>query len=100
MTRVVTYLLGRAKIDHLVFIGMLTFDGKRVVHPHWWVDLPDGRRIDYRARMWAGDRPEVPHGLFLPKDFPRTGYFGNSTAVRVSAFVYEVLAGSLNTASR
>jgi hypothetical protein len=36
---------------------------------HWWIELPTGHLIDYRARMWMG--PDAQHGVFIkdPTDF-------------------------------
>ena len=71
LTRVITTVLQENSIPHTCMTGTLTFTGTNEGTPlHFWIDLPDGQRIDYRARMWLGDRPDVPHGIFNPVDFP------------------------------
>jgi len=59
--------------------GTLTLTGTNTGAPvHFWIDLPNGQRIDYRARMWLGDHPEIPHGIFNPADFPSVTYKGHT----------------------
>ncbi len=41
------------------------------------IDIEDVR-IDYRARMWLGETPDIPHGVFNPADYPRIYYEGSS----------------------
>jgi hypothetical protein len=71
LTRVLAYLLQQAHIEHVVKIGNVsdTQTGAKFA-PHFWIDLPDGRRIDYRARMWLGDHEHIPHGVFEPDKYP------------------------------
>ena len=42
---------------------------QRDFRPHFWIALPDGRYIDYRARMWLGEAEHIPHGIFNPQDY-------------------------------
>jgi hypothetical protein len=91
MTRVVTYLLTQEGISHSVKAGTFFHRGERVVPLHYWVELPDGKTIDYKARMWAGESAEVPHGVFDPKKFPKVKYSGVPTELIVSNFVFKVL---------
>jgi hypothetical protein len=44
--------------------------------PHFWIKLPDKRIVDFRVRMWLGDSPDIPHGIFNPTDFPLVVYQG------------------------
>ncbi len=72
MTCLISALLSRARIEHTVGVGgILHRPSDRNVAPHLWINLADGWRVDYRARMWLGDRPEVPHGVFWPSDWPQ-----------------------------
>jgi hypothetical protein len=79
LTRVITTVLQENNIPHTCMAGALTLTGTNTGAPvHFWIDLPDGQRIDYRARMWLGDRLEIPHGIFNPADFPAATYEGHS----------------------
>lgn len=64
--RVVSALLTREQLAHEVSIGSLAVEGCGEVPLHWWVELPGGIIIDFRARMWLGEHPAVPHGVFIP----------------------------------
>lgn len=55
--------------------GTLTGKGQEI-YPHFWIDLPSGERIDYRATMWLGAN-NVPHGVFDPQEFPDVIYEGD-----------------------
>ena len=75
MTRICHTILSRHYIEHQPMMGTLQFDGQRMYH-HFWIDLPSGERIDYRARMWLGNSDRVPHGVFQPENFPDVIYEG------------------------
>lgn len=82
LTRVLTTVLQEHSIPHTCMAGTLTLTGTNTGAPlHFWIDLPDGQRIDYRARMWLGISPDVPHGIFNPTDFPGVTYKGHSIAL-------------------
>lgn len=66
LTRVISALLLRESIDHQVHIGSLEVAAVGTIPHHWWINLPEGFICDYRARMWLGDGPAVPHGFVLP----------------------------------
>lgn len=74
MSRLVSHLLHKNGIQHIVAGGMLV-DMQRLQHPevsteegcgvtHWWLELGFGYIVDFRARMWMG--PEAQHGVFIP----------------------------------
>ncbi|HGM5155072.1 TPA: hypothetical protein ACKP0X_003768 [Pseudomonas aeruginosa] len=73
MSRLVATRLHRAGIDYTPFEGSFEFKG-RVVHPHFWIEVGD-LVIDYRARMWLRDDPEVAYGVF-PRDSIEGRYKG------------------------
>ena len=50
---------------------------------HFWIALPNGDYIDYRARMWLGDNADVPHGIFNPVDYPKVTYSGSSAELEI-----------------
>jgi hypothetical protein len=97
LTRIVSTLLARDDVEHRVCVGSLDIQGVGLIPLHWWVELGDGRVIDYRARMWLGDGPQTPHGVFLPSA-PQQ-YVSDSdtkprgTIAEVSATVFHILAG-------
>lgn len=66
LTRVISTLMQREGIPHQVCIGKLSITKVGMIPLHWWIVLPDGLICDYRARMWLGNLPQVPHGLFAP----------------------------------
>ncbi|WP_343177139.1 hypothetical protein [Pseudomonas sp. 4810-S13] len=74
MTRVVSHLLSKNGIEHIVAGGLLV-DLKRIDDTavsnhelcgvsHWWIELGYSYVVDFRARMWLG--PEAQHGVFVP----------------------------------
>ena len=91
MTRIVTHLLTKAEVPHKVKCGVIFKGEERVIPFHYWVVLPDQRIIDYKARMWLGNKPEVPHGIFSPKEFPEYRYVGRTTPMSVSPFMFGIL---------
>ncbi|WP_426455462.1 hypothetical protein ACP26L_36225 (plasmid) [Paenibacillus sp. S-38] len=78
MTRIISGLLQEAEIGHYVVVGGIedTRTGK-FFRPHMWIDLEDGRRIDYRARMWFKNDLLAPHGVFRPEENRYFFYSGN-----------------------
>ncbi|HBP6379065.1 TPA: hypothetical protein L6A07_28240 [Pseudomonas aeruginosa] len=50
---------------------------------HFWIQLADGRVIDYRARMWLGDDAGVPHGVFKTGEYPGWHYLGTEITLPV-----------------
>jgi hypothetical protein len=71
LTRVLAYILTKEIIEHTVMIGeIIDEQTQKGFSPHFWIALPDGRYIDYRARMWLGQAEHVPHGIFNPADYP------------------------------
>ena len=68
LTRVISTLLTRDGVAHQAMAGALLVPGVGDIGLHWWIDLVDGRRVDYRARMWLGGSEKVPHGVFTPGD--------------------------------
>jgi hypothetical protein len=77
LSRVLSYILAANNIEHQVYAGEIvdTTTGNQFA-PHFWIDLSDGQRIDYRARMWLGDHEQIPHGIFDPTTYP-VNYTGN-----------------------
>jgi hypothetical protein len=77
LSRVLSYILTVNNIEHEVCVGEIidTTTGNEFA-PHFWIDLPDGKRIDYRARMWLGKYEHIPHGIFDPSNY-QVKYNGN-----------------------
>lgn len=76
MTRICHTVLTKLGIEHQPMAGTLARPTRNQLIPiHLWIDLPGDLRIDYRARMWLGDKG-IPHGVFHPQDFPDIVYTG------------------------
>lgn len=90
MTQICHTVLAENRIEHQPMAGIL----KRLnqeIYPHLWIDLPNGDRIDYRARIWLGNEG-VPHGVFNPQDFPDVIYDGEPMELEpLSPQVFKVL---------
>jgi hypothetical protein len=65
MPRVLSTLMQRDRLEHRVFVGRLDVEDCGAIPTHWWIELPDGRICDLRARMWLGGSAIAPHGLFF-----------------------------------
>lgn len=80
MTCLTSALLARAGIAHTVGVGGIhhTPSGRNVA-PHLWIDLADGYRVDYRVRMWFNNLLGVPHGIYVPTDWPHVQHDGQPT---------------------
>jgi hypothetical protein len=67
LTRIISTLMQRDGIEHRVQVGSLDVTGAGHIPLHWWIVLADEKVCDLRARMWLGDDPSVPHGVFVPE---------------------------------
>lgn len=92
MTRVISALLTRDSIFHLVCTGHLEVDGHGRTPGHWWIELDDGWICDWRARMWLDDAPSVPHGVCRPGSDVRY-VVADRFVLQPDLLVFEVLAG-------
>jgi hypothetical protein len=79
----------------MLMIGHFTVDGQKAVPIHWWIELADGTTVDYRARMWGGSHPHIPHGVFLQKNFERVAYVGVEQNVQVPDKIFKILTAEL-----
>lgn len=69
MSWAISYLLGRAGVEHECMLGYVMSDHtNEAVTPHYWITLPGGWIIDLRLRLWLGDTDDVPHGVFHVSD--------------------------------
>jgi hypothetical protein len=90
MTRVLHTVLSRHRVPHVVKIGRVEWSGKQF-DPHFWIELPDGKVVDYRLRMWFGG--QAPHGVFDPE---RAGveYDGHTASIPLlNDMVFQILTG-------
>ncbi len=85
--RVLHHMLDNHHVPHYVFLGTLEMDSK-IIPVHYWIGLPDGRLVDYKARMWFGN--SAPNGIFYPKDTTAV-YVGTPIEMEVSPTVYKLL---------
>lgn len=76
-TRIAHSVLTEAGIPHSCMCGRLASTSRDAEIPlHFWIQLDDGRVIDYRARMWLGEDAAVPHGIFKADEYPIWSYQG------------------------
>ena len=91
MTRICHTILTQHYVEHQPMMGTLTFN-KQHIKPHFWIDLPSGNRIDYRARMWLNNSAKVPHGVFHPSDFPNVIYKGRLVELELlSPIIFKIM---------
>ncbi|MBA1280409.1 hypothetical protein [Stutzerimonas stutzeri] len=64
MTRLVCTVLTKAGIEHQAYVGSVRI-GDAAIPYHFWVEVGE-LLVDYRARMWMGSSPDIPHGI-VPK---------------------------------
>ena len=88
MTRVLHYVLEKANIKHKVMYGTIWL-GKKMFEPHFWIELQDKRIVDYRARMWMGEK--AAHGVFKLKDHPLMKYKGRAIQMDVNDMIFKIL---------
>ncbi len=82
ITRVLHMVLVGAGVKHRVMLGYLLDQrsGEQYA-PHLWVELADGRVVDYRARVWLGNKEYVPHGVFRPALYPGVEHHGREVKI-------------------
>ena len=92
MIQICHTVLTQKGIEHQPMAGTLAGPTYNQLIPiHLWIDLPNGYKIDYRARMWLGDNG-IPHGVFNPQDFPDVIYTGNSIELQpLQPVLFEIL---------
>jgi len=91
LTRVISYILDKNNIKHKTCIGLLSNKKDREID-HYWIELPGGRYIDYRARMWLGDDESVPNGIFKPGDYKNIDYIcSRKTNLNTSEYIFRIL---------
>lgn len=80
MTNVLHFFLSQAGITHSVFHGQVEdTQTHESMAPHMWITLETVEGpviVDYRARMWLGERKTVPHGVFSLSAYPHIRYRG------------------------
>jgi hypothetical protein len=76
MVRLITTRLQERGVEHRVMVGSVVLNDDSIPL-HYWVEVGD-LTIDYRARMWLGDGPLVPHGIFR-QDTCAARYRGEQT---------------------
>ena len=79
LTHVFHRVLSDEKIEHIINVGKVTHKPtNRTIPLHYWIDVAQWR-IDYRLRMWLGETPDVPHGVFRTDQDLSVSYVGNPT---------------------
>lgn len=93
LARVISSLLRREEIDHIVHVGAVSIEDAGNIRPHFWVELADGRILDFRARMWLPGGDGVPHGVFTPEPHQQYASEGTLDAASEHPLVFWALAG-------
>lgn len=78
LSRMIDSVLTRENIPHQNYWGELRYNNRSITH--FWIDVCEENtiyRIDYRAQMWFGNSPEIPHGIFRPSRYSRVDYKGS-----------------------
>lgn len=80
MSYLISAALRLAGWEHSLWSGYLedTHTGFTVI-PHVWIEIEcrHGRSIiDFRLRMWLGDKDYIPHGVFKQNEHSRFRYHG------------------------
>jgi hypothetical protein len=85
MTRVISHILNKNKIEHKVKAG-------DIGTIHMWIEF-DVYIIDYRLRMWLGDSEDIPHGIFKREDYPNATWYDISSDIdpRMNDLFFRVL---------
>lgn len=96
-TRVFSWLLKQKSVAHIIMGGRIEYrepfsDRPYVMEPHYWIELDYGLVVDFKARMWFPGKEGVPHGIFMPSDYPRVLYVGQEQkGFLVCKTVFEIL---------
>nr|QOQ33351.1 hypothetical protein [Pseudomonas syringae pv. actinidiae] len=86
LVRVIATLLSVSGASYEAHRGSLWVKGVGHVEPHHWIVLSNGETVDFRAQLWLGNEPNIPHGVFTPTHAQI--YTSHST---FSAVVHEVV---------
>jgi len=90
-TRIATTLLHENGYEHTVMVGTLSMYDE-TIPLHFWIELPDGCIVDYRARMWLGE--DAPHGVFDALAYD-VEYRGEEIPLEpLSPLLFRILAGA------
>jgi hypothetical protein len=88
--RVLDYVLNEHGIKHTCFAGPVVNERREILIPlHYWIVLEDNRTVDYKCRMWLGDK--APNGIFNQKDYPDFIYSGSVIDMKTSKLIYQIL---------
>lgn len=75
LSTVISSLLTAAGVSHKLLIGSVTTVGNVGMSPHLWIEVGE-YVIDYRLRMWLGEIPSIPHGIFKKSEYSHIRYSG------------------------
>lgn len=91
--KVISYLLNENHIPHKIMRGYVkVIENKVVVDSiplHFWIELPEGLVVDYKAQMWLGN--SAPNGIFKFSDYPNYVYKGIEVKMEVPKIIYQIL---------
>lgn len=89
MSSLVATVLSGHGIAYQAMVGQIETEGGATI-PHVWIEV-EGWVIDFRARMWRGDHPDVPHGVFCKKAYEEQYRGSPIEVVPLPPFLFEML---------
>jgi len=99
LTNVLSFVLTLLGIEHKKRKGWITVStlSEPTQIPHFWIELVDGRIIDYKARSWMGEDKNIPHGIFELSDYPEAKWYNHYTIIdkETHPAVFDALTRSL-----
>ena len=73
----ISSLLQRKSVEHMLMNGSISHISGRVVVPHVWIAMGPWI-VDFRVRMWFGrHNTNIPHGCFLSTQAKNKGFIYN-----------------------
>jgi len=91
-TRDIHYILDKNNINHSVFTGKVEHKGETVIPLHYWIQLPSMQIIDFKARMWVGNK--APNGLFNDGT-TNYNYIGKKINMPMNDMLFMILTGNM-----
>lgn len=90
MSSLIATLLTKEGIPYKGMAGSIQPAGHSGTIPHFWIEVDD-LVIDYRARMWLGNNPSIPHGVFTKADHAQQ-YQGTPVEINpLPDFIFQML---------
>jgi len=89
LSRVISHILKKNNITHQTLIGSITIKNEKFC-PHYWIKI-NNIIIDYRLKLWFGNHPNIPHGIFYLKNYKNIKYNGIQTDISINDTIFKFL---------